>query len=67
MAALHAAADEFHQLFVRGRSGQESDSAGILAGVLLLSGIRKAQNSVIKGKRCMEKQVPLRSAVLLHR
>lgn len=52
IAALYAASDEFHQLFVPGRSGQVSDvvldSAGVLAGVLLLAGIRKARNRVIK-------------------
>ncbi len=36
---LYAASDEFHQLFVAGRSGQFTDvlldSAGVLAGVLL--------------------------------
>lgn len=39
IAVLYAASDEFHQLFVPGRSGQLSDvlldSAGALAGVLL--------------------------------
>lgn len=44
IAAAYAAADEFHQLFVPGRSGQMSDvlldSAGALAGVLMLTGIR---------------------------
>ena len=52
IAALYAASDEFHQLFVPGRSGQVSDvvldSAGVLAGVLLLAGIRRARNRVIK-------------------
>ncbi len=45
IAAAYAATDEFHQLFVPGRSGQVSDvlldSAGALAGLLLLTGIRK--------------------------
>ena len=52
IAALYAASDEFHQLFVPGRSGQVSDvvldSAGVLSGVLLLAGIRRARNRVIK-------------------
>lgn len=52
IATLYAASDEFHQLFVPGRSGQVSDvvldSAGVLAGVLLLAGIRRARNRVIK-------------------
>ena len=38
IAALYAVTDEFHQLFVPGRSGQFSDvvldSAGALAGLL---------------------------------
>ena len=45
-ATLYAATDEFHQLFVPGRSGQVSDvmldSAGVLAGVLVLAAIRAA-------------------------
>lgn len=44
-AALYAATDEAHQLFVPGRSGQISDvildSAGALAGVLVLAAARK--------------------------
>ena len=43
-AALYAATDEVHQLFVPGRSGQVSDvlldSAGAIAGLALLGGIR---------------------------
>lgn len=39
IASAYAATDEFHQLFVPGRSGQVSDvlldSAGVLAGVLV--------------------------------
>ena len=45
IAALYAATDEFHQLFVPGRSGQISDvildSAGALAGLLILALVRK--------------------------
>lgn len=45
IAALYAATDEFHQLFVPGRSGQFSDvildSAGALAGLLILALVRK--------------------------
>ena len=45
-ATLYAATDEIHQLFVPGRSGQVSDvmldSAGVLAGVLVLAAIRAA-------------------------
>ena len=41
VASLYAATDEFHQLFVPGRSGQFSDvlldSAGALAGMLILT------------------------------
>ena len=37
---LYAASDEFHQLFVPGRSGQITDvlidSGGLLAGILLV-------------------------------
>lgn len=43
IAAGYAATDEFHQLFVPGRSGQVSDvildSAGAALGVLLMTGI----------------------------
>lgn len=39
IGTIYAASDEFHQLFVPGRSGQISDvmldSAGVLAGILL--------------------------------
>ena len=53
-ASIYAASDEFHQLFVPGRSGQISDvildSAGALAGVLTLAAIR---NIIMKyKKRC---------------
>lgn len=45
IAAAYAATDEFHQLFVPGRSGQVSDvildSAGALAGLLILALVRK--------------------------
>lgn len=45
-ATVYAATDEFHQLFVPGRSGQVSDvlldSAGALAGVVILAGVRYA-------------------------
>ena len=56
IAALYAATDEFHQLFVPGRSGQISDvildSAGALAGLLILALVRKImsrrQNNIEK-------------------
>ena len=45
IAAGYAATDEFHQLFVPGRSGQISDvlldSAGALAGVWIMTGLEK--------------------------
>lgn len=45
IAAGYAATDEFHQLFVPGRSGQISDvildSAGALAGVWIMAGLQK--------------------------
>lgn len=45
IAAGYAATDEFHQLFVPGRSGQISDvlldSAGALAGVWIMTGLAK--------------------------
>ena len=45
VASAYAATDEFHQLFVPGRSGQFSDvvldSAGALAGLLILALVRK--------------------------
>lgn len=41
LGTIYAASDEFHQLFVPGRSGQLSDvmldSAGVLLGVLIVS------------------------------
>ena len=44
IAAGYAATDEFHQLFVEGRSGQFSDvmidTAGALAGMLMLASVR---------------------------
>lgn len=44
IASAYAATDEIHQLFVPGRSGQVSDvlldSAGVLAGLLVLAGGR---------------------------
>ncbi|MDO5519326.1 MAG: VanZ family protein [bacterium] len=40
IATIYAASDEFHQLFVAGRSGQVSDvmldSTGVMAGVLII-------------------------------
>lgn len=48
IAAVYAATDEFHQLFVPGRSGQLSDvildSTGALAGLLILTSVRKIRN-----------------------
>ena len=48
IAAAYAATDEFHQLFVPGRSGQFSDvvldSAGALAGLLILAAVRKIRS-----------------------
>lgn len=45
LATAYAATDEFHQLFVPGRSGQVRDvildSAGALAGALILCGVRQ--------------------------
>ncbi|NLZ83778.1 MAG: VanZ family protein [Clostridiales bacterium] len=42
---LYAISDEFHQLYVTGRSGQVSDvlldSAGSLVGILLMNAIRR--------------------------
>ena len=44
ITTAYAATDEMHQLFVPGRSGQVSDvlldSAGAIAGLALLGGIR---------------------------
>lgn len=55
IAALYAATDEFHQLFVPGRSGQVSDvvldSAGVLAGVLVLAGIRTLYRRRLERRR----------------
>mgnify|MGYP001029496769 FL=1 len=45
IAALYAASDETHQLFVAGRSGRISDvmidSAGAILGVLVFAGVEK--------------------------
>ncbi len=50
IASGYAAADEFHQLFVTGRSGQVSDvlldSAGALAGLLVLTAIRTFRHRI---------------------
>ena len=47
--SLYAATDEFHQLFVPGRSGQISDvlldSAGVMAGLLVLAAVRSYRKS----------------------
>ncbi len=44
-AALYAASDETHQLFVAGRSGRVTDvmidSAGAILGVLIFAGVEK--------------------------
>lgn len=57
-AVLYAASDEFHQLFVAGRSGQISDvcidAIGAAIGLLLLCLMKN-----ILGKRCEKKQLPL--------
>lgn len=63
-ATVYAATDEFHQLFIPGRSGQVSDvlldSAGALAGVLILAGVRyvwmskKRKESVTEKKKGQE-------------
>lgn len=51
-ASLYAATDEFHQLFVPGRSGQITDvildSAGALGAVLVLTGIRYLRKGYLK-------------------
>lgn len=43
--ALYAASDEFHQLFVAGRSGRLTDvlidSAGAILGVLIFAGVKR--------------------------
>ena len=47
-ASVYAMTDEFHQLFVPGRSGQISDvlidSAGALTGIIVLYGITRINN-----------------------
>lgn len=49
VATVYAATDEFHQLFVPGRSGQISDvlldSAGVMAGLLVLAAVRSYRKS----------------------
>lgn len=51
---LYAASDEFHQLFVPGRSGRLTDvlidSAGLLAGIFLIYILLKCQDSRKSGK-----------------
>lgn len=50
ICALYAISDEFHQLFVPGRSGQVSDvlldSTGGLVGVLLMNSIRRNKRTI---------------------
>lgn len=50
IASAYAATDEFHQLFVPGRSGQISDvildSAGALAGVAIFAAVRRVIGGV---------------------
>lgn len=45
VGSLYAASDEFHQLFVPGRSGRLTDvlidSAGLLAGILVVCLIKQ--------------------------
>lgn len=49
VGALYAASDEFHQLFVLGRSGRLTDvlidSAGLLAGIFLIYILPKCRDS----------------------
>lgn len=49
VGALYAASDEFHQLFVSGRSGRLTDvlidSAGLLAGIFLIYILPKCRDS----------------------
>ena len=55
LCALYAASDEFHQLFVAGRSGQISDilldSAGSLCGIVITVGIIFIYRNLRKGRR----------------
>lgn len=48
ISSLYAATDEIHQLFVPGRSDQMSDvildSAGAMAGILVLAAVRKIRS-----------------------
>ena len=50
ICVLYAISDEFHQLFVTGRSGQVSDvlldSSGGLVGVLLMNAIRRNRRTI---------------------
>lgn len=54
VGAFYAASDEFHQLFVPGRSGRLTDvlidSAGLLAGIFLIYILLKCQDSRKSGK-----------------
>lgn len=54
VGVLYATSDEFHQLFVPGRSGRLTDvlidSAGLLAGIFLIYILLKCQDSRKSGK-----------------
>ena len=55
VGALYAATDEFHQLFVGGRSGQVSDvlidTSGVIFGIIFIIYIQKLIKIVKRGKK----------------
>lgn len=55
LGTLYAASDEFHQLFVEGRSGQVTDvvidSIGVVIGVMFIAVICRRRLRVIREKR----------------
>lgn len=55
LGTMYAVSDEFHQLFVPGRSGQVRDvlidSCGVLAGVLIMEGIMRHREKIRSAKK----------------
>lgn len=61
LAMLYAASDEFHQLFVQGRTGSVRDviidSIGAVLGILLLTGVKKCINFLYSRRRYKETEL----------
>ena len=61
LAMLYAASDEFHQLFVRGRSGCVRDvmidSAGAVLGILIFVGVKKCISFLLNRRKFRETEL----------